>query len=139
MQFSNNGQLLVSASWEHTIKLWDTATGILRTTLEGHTNAVAAVVFSGNDQYLAPVSRDQTLRLWNPEAENYRVRLKVTDFSTAMAFSGNSQLLASGSDDRTVRLWDSPIGMVRTTYEGYMDWVHAVAFSGAGLLLASAS
>ena len=44
-----------------------------------------------------------------------------------------------GSDDTTVRLWDAATGGELRRFEGHTDWVNSVAFSPAGMRLASGS
>lgn len=98
--------MLASASADSTIKLWDPATGNLRSTLKSHLDEVEAVVFSSDGQLLASGSDDDTVRIWNPVTEHLRDKLtRHVDGDNAVVFSPDGQLLASGSDDYTVRLW----------------------------------
>ena len=46
VDFSSNGDLLASGSQDHTIKLWDVATGRELHTLRGHTDNVWTIAFS---------------------------------------------------------------------------------------------
>ncbi|KAI5846940.1 WD40-repeat-containing domain protein, partial [Tricharina praecox] len=65
--FSPNGQLLASALWNKTIRLWDPSTGASRGAIEGHCHWVEAVAFPPDGKLLASVSGDMictTVRLW---------------------------------------------------------------------------
>ncbi|KAL3251159.1 hypothetical protein ABHI18_010792 [Aspergillus niger] len=155
--FSNNGQLLASGSgdktiklWDsvysasgsgdNTIKLWDAATGALKHTLEGHSNAVTSVAFSNNGQLLASGSEDKTIKLWDAATGALKYTLEGhSDWVNSVAFSNNGQLLASGSGDNTIKLWDAATGALKHTLEGHSISVNSVAFSNNGQLLASGS
>lgn len=54
---------VVTGSCDATIKVWDSGTGALKRTLEGHTAAITALYPVGN--YLITASRDKTIRIWH--------------------------------------------------------------------------
>ncbi|KAI2474660.1 WD40 repeat protein [Pyrenophora tritici-repentis] len=62
--FSPDGQLVASASWDSTVRVWETATGQCRSVLEGHSDWVNAVVFSPDGQLVVSASEDRTVRVW---------------------------------------------------------------------------
>ncbi|KZV86643.1 WD40 repeat-like protein, partial [Exidia glandulosa HHB12029] len=63
--YSADGKRIVSGFIDHTIRIWDAATGPSIATLHGHTNRVYSVVFSPDGTQLASASPDGTLRIWD--------------------------------------------------------------------------
>ncbi|KAL2782885.1 WD40-repeat-containing domain protein [Aspergillus keveii] len=138
--FSPDGQIIVSASDDRTVRLWDPATGVECRTLQGHTDSVRAVAFSPDGRMVATTSRDCTVRLWNPATGIKRYTLRGhTDSVRAVAFSPDGRMIASASRDCTVLLWDLATGVKRCTLQGHTSSVNAVAFSPDGQMVASAS
>jgi nucleoside phosphorylase len=57
--------MVASASGDETVRLWDSATGAARRTLEGHSGTVWGVAFSPDGRLVASASEDGTVRLWD--------------------------------------------------------------------------
>jgi len=113
---SLDGKLVASASWDKTVRLWDSATGAARRTLEGHKGTVNAVAFSPDGKLVASASGDNTVRLWDSATGAARRTLEGhKDTVNAVAFSPDGKLVASASGDKTVKLWDSAMGYYSTS------------------------
>jgi small GTP-binding protein len=138
--WSPDGRTLTCGSEDNTIRLWDSKSGKLLRTLEGHTGTVNSVVWSPDGSMLASGSDDYTIRLWNLKSGKLLKTLKGhTYWVQSVAWSPDSLMLASGSDDKTIRLWDLKTRKLLRTLEGHTDDVSSVAWSPDGLMLASGS
>jgi roadblock/LC7 domain-containing protein len=98
--FSPDGQLVASASYDNTVRLWEAATGTCRSTLEGHSDYVTAVAFSPDGQLVASASEDNTVRLWEAATGTCRSTLEGhSSYVTAVAFSSDGQILHTNAGD----------------------------------------
>jgi len=136
---SPDGRTLATAGEDSAIVLRDPTTGLARTRLEGHADAVTCLAFSPDGSTLASAGYDRTVRLWDPATG--RARATLTGHSQwifAVAFSPDGRTLASAGSDRTIRLWDLASGRPSATLEGPGSAIRALAFSPDGKTLASA-
>lgn len=145
---SPNGRILATASWDHTIKLWDSQSGSLIRTLAGHASRVLCIAFSPDGRLLASgagVWDDSDargeLKLWNSQSGAEVEQIGAhTGAVTAVAFAPDGASLASGSADTTINLWNlrSHSGEVlRGRDGGHRGLVYSVRFSPDGRTLAS--
>jgi WD40 repeat protein len=111
LSFSRDGKTLVSAGGDGNIKFWDVATGQVKRTLSGHTNAVYKAIFSPDEKLLASSSRDATARIWDVATgkelhtlAGYRCAVKF------VAFSPDGKTLAATGNDGVLKLWDVKTG-----------------------------
>lgn len=64
LEFSPDGALLASASYDKTVRLWDVATGKELVSLPSHRDGAGAVVWSPDGRWLASADLDGTVEVW---------------------------------------------------------------------------
>ncbi|VDM22233.1 unnamed protein product [Hydatigera taeniaeformis] len=65
VKFSPDSRLIASASFDHSVKIWDGFTGQFLATMFGHVQDVYLVAWSSDSRLLVSCSRDSTLKLWS--------------------------------------------------------------------------
>ena len=106
LTLSRDRKTVVVAGGDAKIRFVDLATGMVRRTFVGHTNAVYATVFSPDEKLLASASRD-TARIW--DVSSGRELWKVEGFrcpAKAAVFSRDGQMLAVAGNDGILKLYD---------------------------------
>ncbi len=138
--FSPDGKTILSASFDHTLKLWDTATGREIKALRGHTRPVTSAAFSPDGKAILSASEDKTLKLWNTATGN-EIRTLAGHMSAvnSPAFSPDGKTILSASSDNTLKLWNTATGKEVRSLKGHTGFVASAAFSPDGNAILSAS
>ncbi len=141
VEWSPNGKMLASPSFDSTIKLWDIKSGECCNTLKGHSGRVWAVAWSPDGKLIASGSADNTIKLWRVDTGKVNYTNPIpTVVCLSMAWSPDGQILASGGvrDDWSILLWN--VGTPKSqTIEGHSGQVNSLVWSPDGQILASGS
>ena len=137
IHISPDGMLLVSASADKTIKLWNLRERVLIKTLQGFDHSVCIIP---SEKLLVSGSADRTIKLWSlPDGDLLKTLAGHTNRINSLCTSADTKLLASGSADRTIRLWSLPDGELIKTLTGHAAAITSVCISPDGKWLASGS
>jgi WD40 repeat protein len=138
--FSPDGSRVVTASDDHTARIWDAKTGAALITLSGHTNWVHSAVFSPDGTRIVTASADKTARIWDAKTGAALATLSGhTDGVLSAAFSPDGTRVVTASFDTTARIWDAKTGAAIATLSGHTDTVESAAFSPDGNRVVTAS
>lgn len=135
-----DASLVVSASDDNTIKLWNLQNDSV-VTLSGHTDKVNSIAFSPNGQLLVSGSNDRSVKLWDVHQKQNIATLKHKPFGSgvsqinAVAFSPDGEILASAGY-KSVKLWNTDNQIEIATLE-HEDWVYSLVISPDGKYLAA--
>ncbi|KAI9285194.1 WD40-repeat-containing domain protein [Umbelopsis sp. AD052] len=112
------GNLLVSGSYDYTMRLWNIETGRLIHLMEGHTQRVYSVVLDIDNRRCMSGSMDSTVRIWS-----------LDDGSCLNVLEGHSILvgllhltpnhLVSAAADSTLRIWSTETGICEHVLSGH--------------------
>ncbi|KAI1262415.1 WD domain-containing protein [Xylariaceae sp. FL1019] len=155
-----SSNLLVSASRDKTLRVWDVTTGYCIRTLRGHADWVRTVDPSVDGRFLLSAGTDQTARLWDISVTNPETKLTLVGhehvveccvLAPTAAYghlatlagqkkpppaSSSAEFMATGSRDKTIRLWDARGNCIKTLV-GHDNWVRALVFHPGGKYLLS--
>jgi platelet-activating factor acetylhydrolase IB subunit alpha len=132
--------VMVSASEDATIKVWDYETGDYERTLKGHTDSVQDIAFDHQGKYLVSCSADMTIKLWDFNGyENIKTMHGHDHNVSSVTFLPSGDFIVSASRDKTIKMWEVATGYCVKTFSGHREWVRMVRVNHDGSLLASCS
>ena len=140
-QFSPDGSMIVSASDDKTVRIWDSTTGVpFGAPLRGHEAPVKVVCFSPDGKKIASGSADTTIRVWDAQT-GAPIGLPLCGHEgniNTVLFSPDGTQIVSGSADATIRVWNLQTGKV-TVLRGHDNAILAASFTPDGTCIVSAS
>jgi len=145
VQFSPDGTSLVSASYDTTVRVWNTNQSTSDqplAVLTGHDLQVYSATFSPDGRYIATASGDKTIQIWNASGIRqaggaFQAR---QSYVNTVAVSADGAIVVSGSDDCSVRVWDAQAGVPKLPpLLGHTKPLTSVVISPDASLIASVS
>jgi WD40 repeat protein len=114
-QFSENGQRIVTASYDNTVRVWNAQTGQPLTNPLKQDNFVKSVQFSPDGERIVTASVGNPARVW--EVRSGRQLMEFGHHNSTVneaQFSPDGRRIVTAASDGTVRVWDAQSGQPLT-------------------------
>ncbi len=125
--FSLDSKLFLTSSWDNTIKIWDTESGIFQKCLEGHSIDISNALFSPDSEKILITSADNSVKIWDLfSGQLVQVLKGHNDLVNYANFSPDGKKIVTASSDKTVKVWDLKSGQSLISLIGHR---HGVEFA----------
>lgn len=134
VEYSRDGNLALTSSWDSRVKVWDAKTLKLLYTFDGD-GPINKAIFSADAKIVLFAGSDMILYKWD-----YESGAQPQPFSghmgsiNSVALSPNGTLALSGGQDNLVKLWEVKSGRELRTFHNHAGFVFDVDFSPDGKL-----
>lgn len=138
---SRDGQIVVSASSDHTLRLWDMGSIDRPADVPITSDWVNGLTATPDGLTIISASRN-TLKVWgtdNCAPHRTLARRSEDTYIRSVAATPDGQRVISGSSDGAVQVWDIKSGAEYRTFRGHPARVYAVAMTPDGRQVVSAS
>lgn len=133
--FPNSGHLLLSASADTTVKLWDVyhQRSLLRT-FSGHTKALSDVTFNASGTQFLSASYDRMIKLWDTETGQCVNRFTTGKTPHVVRFNPDPERaheFLAGMSDKKIVQFDTRTREVVQEYDHHLAAVNTITFVDA--------
>ncbi|KAL7719694.1 Protein tipD [Entamoeba marina] len=134
MKYNANGAVLATASADKTVKLWDVASGKIKSSFGGVLQSFTDVAFAPTGDMILGTSNDGTAKIWY--LANSRLRHSLTGHNGKVTCGDffSSDKVMTGSHDRTLKTWDVNKGYCLKTTVCYSS-CNCMMMGGMGNLI----
>lgn len=141
LALSNDSRYALTASWDHTLRLWDLTKGTCSKTFVDHDKDVLTCSFSAENRQIASGGRDNNVKIWNTVGEcKFTVEEdKHDDWVSTVRYSPDAKnnVLATGSWDGTIKVFEAQSMTLQNTFTGHTNAVTSLSFAQKSCYLAS--
>ena len=141
-----DGQFLITAGDDATVRLWKVADGTLARTIEGHSAPVLALAVSPGGERLLTGSADKNARLFNLSDGTLRTTLSGHNGPVqSVGFSPKGDRVVTAGGDGGLKVWDAADGRGVIAFghsapaDAAIQPLLKVAFSGEGTLISASA
>lgn len=128
--FSRDGKWILTASSDHTARLWEAETGKQIGATMQHRKDVLSAVFSADGKEILTASADSTARIWETgTGRQIGPSMQHPDEISSAVFSQDGKWILTAGNDRTIRLWEANTGQETGVSIHLTDDIYSVTFS----------
>jgi WD40 repeat protein/tRNA A-37 threonylcarbamoyl transferase component Bud32 len=127
--FDPTGEHVLTASLDHTVRIWDLASHRELTRLAGASDGLNTAAFSPDGTRVVGVGRDSMVRVWDSGGTLRLALAGHTGVTWDAEFSHDGRRILTSADDGSARIWDAETGMPLAVLEGHGAAVLRARFS----------
>lgn len=133
VDFSRDGQRIVSSAADRFVKIFRVEDGEFERAFEGHTHHVLGVAWSADGRLLSSGGADNVVKIWNARTgDQNRTIPGFGKEVTAVRFLGDSDQVIASSGDATLQLKRSDNGGNVRNFSGASDFLYCVEVTADG-------
>ncbi|PRP81044.1 WD40 repeat-containing protein [Planoprotostelium fungivorum] len=129
--------LMISGSYDRTLRLWDVKEGFAMNVYKGHTESIRAVSLNTANRLIFSAS-DNHLKIWSLDTAKITSNIKIhSDPISCLVYIAEKNIIITGSSDRTVKVIDAKSLRTIKTISGHKHGINCLHYQKNTLAVGS--